>query len=610
MPAFTADTWKSPWPEIFGAVGLNPSGLTIAFGASHGVQATGESVTVRRILDVHRPQLEIYWQEPQSIPRYSLPKDAKVFAWERWTNSPVLAGFPGESGPVLWLATEPGTLGYERYPYLLQALHDLGYTPPATSRDLWAFFDSSYRLRANPEILARNWRQAGIAVLQIAAWHYWEPDPQRDAWLAKLIETCHRHGIQTYAWIEFPHVSEKFWTDHPEWREKTALLGDAHLDWRKLINLRNPDCARQVQAGLRALIARFDWDGVNLGELYFESLEGYGNPARFTPMNDDVRREFASKVGFDPLELFGKRAKDAAGMRKFLDYRIDLAGRLQEEWLGVLAGIRELSPHLDLVLTHIDDRFDTQIPDLLGADASRVMPLLAKFDFTFLVEDPATIWHLGPQRYTEIAKRYTPLTKQRERLAIDINVVERYQDVYPTKQQTGVELLQLVHGAARAFERVAIYFENSILPPDLSLLPAAAAGSRVERIERGLIVESPRDVWVAWKGPAKVDGKTWAVWDGKAVRVPAGRHQIEPSVEEPLLQIVDLNARLVRCDLKGDGVEVTYESRPRAIVKLSKKPMKILMDDSPVELPVSESEGAFTLSLPAGRHTVYFAATS
>ena len=23
-----------------------------------------------------------------------------------------------------------------------------------------------------------------------------------------------------YAWLEFPHVSEKFWDDHPEWREK------------------------------------------------------------------------------------------------------------------------------------------------------------------------------------------------------------------------------------------------------------------------------------------------------------------------------------------------------------------------------------------------------
>src|SRR2546421_207982 len=55
-----------------------------------------------------------------------------------------------------------------------------------------------------------------------------------------------------------------------------------------------------------------------------------------------------------------------------------------------------------------------------------------------------------------------------DKLAIDINVVDRYQDVYPTKQQTGTELFQLVHLAAGSFARVALYFENSILAPDRS----------------------------------------------------------------------------------------------------------------------------------------------
>ncbi len=43
---------------------------------------------------------------------------------------------------------------------------------------------------------------------------------------------------------------------------------------------------------MKQLVGRFDWDGVNLAELYFESLEGAANPARFTPMNQDVRNEF------------------------------------------------------------------------------------------------------------------------------------------------------------------------------------------------------------------------------------------------------------------------------------------------------------------------------
>ena len=85
------------------------------------------------------------------------------------------------------------------------------------------------------------------------------------------------------------------------------------------------------------------------------------------------------------------------------------------------------------------------------------------------------MWNLGPQRYQTIAERYRALTPHREKLAIDLNIVDRYQNVYPTKQQTGTELFQLVHSAAANFPRVALYFENSLLPPDLPLLPSAAA---------------------------------------------------------------------------------------------------------------------------------------
>lgn len=579
------------WAEALNSIGVHagaPAGLerlTILTGASGGVQATEERITVRRIVDARRPDLEIYWDRPEQISRFVLPPQAKVFATERWSGAPVLAGWREGDCAFLWAASDPGPRGFERYPYLLQALTDLGLQPPARGAHLWAFFDSSYRLRADMDVMASRWRKAGIAAIHVAAWHYWEPDAERDAYLTRLIETCHRHAILVYAWIEFPHVSEKFWQDHPEWREKTALLGDAHLDWRKLMNLQNADCVRAVKAGTRALARRFDWDGINLGELYFESLEGYSNPARFTPFNDDVRREFRQQAGFDPVDLFGERANDAVSMRRFLNYRAELARRMQEEWLGLLSEIRGASPGLDLVLTHIDDRFDTQIRDLLGADASKVLPLLDKHDFTFLVEDPATIWHLGPQRYPEIAKRYHALTAKRDRLAIDINIVERYQDVYPTKQQTGVELFQLVNLASRAFERVALYFENSILAPDIPLLAAAAAGApRITAKGEGLEVESSRDVLVAWKGPAKVNGKPWPMWDGEYVRLPAGTHRIEPGAAG--MQVLDLNAKLIGAACDERGVTIEYESRSRAIVKTA----------------------AGTRMLPAGRQRFYLAA--
>ena len=107
---------------------------------------------------------------------------------------------------------------------------------------------------------------------------------------------------------------------------------------------------------------------------------------------------------------------------------------MQEEWLGAAESFR---PGLDIVLTHVDDRFDTGMKDAIGADAGRVLPLLDKHAFSFLIEDPATVWNLGPQRYPEIAKRYQPLTPHPEKLAIDINIVDRYQDVYPHEAADG-----------------------------------------------------------------------------------------------------------------------------------------------------------------------------
>ena len=259
------------------------------------------------------------------------------------------------------------------------------------------------------DYFAERWRKAGIAALHVAAWHFYDPDPERDEYLKRLIDACHRHGILVYAWLELPHVSEKFWADHPEWREKTAVLQDAQLDWRKLMNLQNPRLRRRRADGLKRMMERFDWDGVNLAELYFESLEGVGNPARFTPMNDDVRAQFRAQAA-STASRSGARHNDAASLRQFLDFRAELARRMQEDWLNAVEACRAFRPDLDVVLTHVDDRFDTGMKDSIGADAARVLPLLDTHSFTFLIEDPATVWNLGPQRYPEIAKRYRPLT--------------------------------------------------------------------------------------------------------------------------------------------------------------------------------------------------------
>ena len=577
-----------------------------ALARSFGFRPTEARVTVRSVDDTRAPKVHIVWEKALDLPVYELPQNARVFARERWQQSPLMAGVRLGSGSVLWLAAPPGPHGYERFPYVPQALVELGMEPRFRSSNMWAFFDSSYRSRVDLDFFAARWRAAGISALHVAAWHNWEHDPQADEYLRNLIGACHRNAIQVYAWIEMPHVSEKFWAEHPEWREKTALLQDAQLDWRKLMNLTNRQAFAAVSSNMRDLVDRFDWDGVNLAELYFESLEGYSNPARFTPMNDDVRAEFRAKAGFDPRDLFDTAsprhlAKNPEGLKQFLEFRAELARRQQAEWIAQVDDIRKKKPYLDLTLTHIDDRFDTTMRDKLGADASRVLPLLAEHDFTFLIEDPATIWNLGPQRYPQIAARYQPLTERQDKLAIDVNIVERYQDVYPTKIQTGAELFQLVHLASLAFPRIALYFENSITPTDLPLLTAAASTvERVEQVGAKLVVDSRRGNGVSWTGPALVDGHLWPVANSSTVWLPVGKHSIEASVASSPILLEDFNGEIKSASASAKLIDFSYQSSARAYAVLDKKPSKIEIDGAPTVLELSGN----VLTLPRGQHLV------
>jgi hypothetical protein len=610
------------WPAIFGAVGMSVNqaseippatareqvragAVGIVEGASaaaeaFGVKATAKRVIVRSATDSRTPKLGIVWEKAQELPVFELPADAQVFVRERWTGAPLMAGMRLGKGAVLWVAIKPGVRGYERFPYVLQALVDLGVKPPATSKRLWAFFDSSYRMRVDVDYFAERWRKAGIAALHVAAWHYNEPDAERDEYLRKLIAACHKRAILVYAWLELPHVSEQFWKDHPEWREKTGLLQDAHLDWRKLMNLQNPDCFRAVAADTRRLLDRFDWDGVNLAELYFESLEGAANAARFTPMNPDVRESYKAFAGVDPIGLLEPGA-DAAALDGFLDWRAALAKGMQSQWLSQVEKAREGKPHLDIVLTHVDDRFDTRMKKLVGADAAAVLPMLGQHDFQFMIEDPATVWHLGPDRYAEIARRYAELTPRKDKLAIDINIVERYQDVYPTKQQTGVELLQLVQVTSKAFERVALYFENSIGKPDWELLPASGAViKRYQQAASKTIIEGQNSLGLRWIGGAKVNGRIWPVSDGEVVWLPAGSFVVEPA-PMPAQRVVDFNGEIRTAQATTEGLEISYQSGSRALAVLSGRVRRLEIDGVVTEPEMISDR---VLALPRGQHLV------
>jgi hypothetical protein len=183
--------------------------------------------------------------------------------------------------------------------------------------------------------------------------------------------------------------------------------------------------------------------------------------------------------------------------------------------------------------------------------------------------------------------------------------VDRYQDVYPTRQQTGTELFELVHLASTAFPRVALYFENSLLKPDLSLLASSSAVvTRYAKDRRRVSIDSPNGVDLVWNAEgALVDGKAWPMQSKNLVRLPAGAHTIEAAPKRQGLSVADLNATLRSASVDGKRVSFEYASDSRAIVRFDRKPALMEVDGAPFPAACLESSDCVIL-LPRGAHRV------
>lgn len=172
-----------------------------------------------------------------------------------------------------------------------------------------------------------------------------------------------------------------------------------------------------------------------------------------------------------------------------------------------------------------------------------------------------------------------------------------------------------MHLASAAFPRVALYFENSILKPDLSLLAASSAVvthySHDLKDRRRITIESAQDVelnWDAGEG-ALVDGKPWPMQSATVLFLPAGSHTVAPAVKREGISVIDLNATLRSAAAEpGKRLTFDYASNSRAIVRFDRKPARIEVDGEPFPgEPLSANcaeAGDCAFLLPRGTHRV------
>ena len=312
------------------------------FSIELGVRFTGSIVKIDHVRDRLFPEELISWQTPESLSKFEMAENDVVFAQDEQTETPLVIGREFESGRFFYFGCRFDPVsgaGYSRFPFLIEYVRRFFGLSPILRRDaLEVYFEPGLRPTISAEDLVKQWADNGVRIIHVSGWHQY-PKYQYD--YGRLIELCHANGILVYAWLEPPQVSQKFWREHPEWREKNAFGKDVQASWRYPMAMTEPHCFAAMLAFYRDFLTRNDFDGVNLAEVYFESgIGGPADAAKLTPMHPSARAEFSKLHGFDPARLLETGSpyfwkQNPSAWKKFEDYRVDKITSIIEQLLGV-----------------------------------------------------------------------------------------------------------------------------------------------------------------------------------------------------------------------------------------------------------------------------------
>jgi len=611
------------------ATALNGGITLVTDGESPLSRALGIQLGEPAVVDVLQDHLfvnqETRWPDKPSVPWVLMPssEDVDVYYSDRDSGHPLVISRAQREGHYLYFAPlfDPITgQGYGRFPNLPQILvNELRLAPLAERQGADVYFEPGYRANISIEVLAKMWRRFGIRAVHVGAWHSRDKVPYD---YSRLLKVAHQNGILVYAWFEWPNVDQWFWDHHPAWREKTALLTDAHIDWRYLMNLQDPKCFKAVMGDMKSFMTRYDWDGIDIGELTFESLEGPDSPGVFTPFNDQARREFQNLEHFDPLDMFKKSSPyfwedDDTGMQAFYRYRREVNNRLLR---AVLEDVNQLNAkvgrHWEVIVTMLDALQHPELSNFLGIDVPRTVSLVNQYDATLQVEDPSQDWQKPPSRYEALGQLYRKLPLKKPFL-IDINVLSVHpsnQVGFATALPTGVEVVQLWREASEQAPRVTLYAESTINEHDWEIMPfAMAAHATVKREGDDWIVNTPNTIRLDVGRDARrfrLDGEPWYCAEKGGVLIPAGEHTLSfartqsswfdaSQLETYLLSI---SGELLGAQRVRRGLDIEYDSSARCAMIFSKLPYKTYVDEKSYRVTAIRGDDGYTILAPPGHH--------
>ncbi|MGE5498766.1 MAG: DUF2334 domain-containing protein, partial [Syntrophothermus sp.] len=382
-----------------------------------GIKFSKVKMKVHGIRDKFFPEERIFWKETQLVTKFVTDSYDEVFCSDEMTGTPIVMGRKVGSGKIIYFgsAFDPNTQqGYSLYPFMMEYIRKFFSLKPVVRRDiLEVYFDPGFRHTISVENLVKQWVKQGIRIIHVPGWIKY---PKYTYDYRRLIDLAHANGILVYCWFEPPQVNLKFWNEHPEWREKnyldedvSARMAPAGPSWRYPVALTDPACVKAMTKEFTDLLWSYDWDGVNLAELYFEAGQGYESPRFFTPMHISAQNEVRNKYGIDLKKVFQPGSKyywkSNPGVRKSLtEYRI---GKLNEVYNTVLNAFKNVAAGkkgFQVIVTAMDSYLMPELKEYHGVDMDKILGLQKQFSFKLQVEDPQAYWSTDPMRYKEIGR--------------------------------------------------------------------------------------------------------------------------------------------------------------------------------------------------------------
>ena len=589
-----------------------------------GITYASSRMDVRHIRDELFPEEPIAWRNAELVTKFDVDDIDKVFCYDEATDAPMVIGKKIEKGKILYINSlfDPMTdQGYSHYPFLLEYIRRYFSLRPFVRREqVEMYFDPGLRHTYSVENLVRSWVNNGIRIIHVAGWHQY---PTYTYDYARLIRLAHANGILVYVWLEPPQVNHKFWINHPEWREKNIKGDDAKASWRFPIALTDTGCVRAVMQEFRSILETYDWDGVNLAELYFEAGRGFEDPLLFTPAHPSAKNDLKRRYGITLASVFDSLSpsywKRNPGVREDItEYRVQSLTKVYESFLSLFQEYEIRKPGFQVVVTAMDSYNSPNLREQLGVDMQSVLALQHRFGFMLQIEDPQSLWSTDPQRYAKIGAQYQALVSDPAKLMLDLNILSfRNKDEvlpFPTLIQTGTESYHLIHSAASGAVRTTIYSEATVNPQDLAFFSNALASASRYRL-KGNEIDFSSPYSTTLRLPAAIpeislDGATVLPSRDNRYFMPAGSHQIILQAQEAgtfsanKLQprVMSSTGNITTLEYGSRDIMFSYECSERMLIALSNLPTAITVDDLFYPCHPMQGNDCFSIFLPQGRH--------